>query len=292
MPTSPSRRDWLLLVLLALIWGTAFLFTKIAVASIPPLSVAAGRLTVAALALGAACIFRGFELPRDADRWTSFVTMAVIGHAIPFALISWGQVAVDSSVAGVLMAAMPLTTVVLAHFFVEGEPLRARTLAGFGLGFAGIVVLVGPSALGRIGGSDTPLREAALLTAAVCYACNTILARRTLPTAPLVVAAATLGLASLVSLADALPVDGLAAFSAPPSALAAVVHLGLVPTALAMALYYGVIASAGPTFLALTNYLLPLVAVAAGIVVLGEHPTWNLLVALCLVLGGITVARR
>jgi drug/metabolite transporter (DMT)-like permease len=289
----PSTRDWVYLLTMAVMWGTAFLFTKVAVASIPPASVAAGRLTVAALALGFAAVLSGAKLPRDADRWSSFVGMAVIGHAIPFVLISWGQVAVDSGVAGVLMAAMPLTTVVLAHYFVDGETLRRRTLAGFGLGFAGIVVLVGPSAFGRFGGgAEALLRQGAILAAAICYACNTILARRTSPTEPLVVAASVMALASVVSLTVALFVDGAPTFTAPGRAMAAVTHLGLVPTALAMAMYYRVVASAGPTFLALTNYLIPLVAVAAGILVLGEKPTWSLIAALCLVLAGIAVARK
>ncbi len=293
MRAQPSTRDWFYLVTMAVMWGTAFLFTKVAVASIPPASVAAGRLTVAAVALGSAAILSGATFPRDASRWSSFLGMAVIGHAIPFVLISWGQVSVDSGVAGVLMAGMPLTTVVLAHYFVEGETLHRRTLVGFGLGFAGIVVLVGPSAFGRFGGgSEALLRQAAILGAAVCYACNTILARRTLPTAPLVVASVGMGVASVITIAFALFVDGPPTFTAPVRAMAAVTHLGLVPTALAMAMYYRVIASAGPTFLALSNYLIPLVAVTAGIIVLGEQPTWSLIAALCLVLAGIAVARR
>jgi drug/metabolite transporter (DMT)-like permease len=113
-----------------------------------------------------------------------------------------------------------------------------------------------------------------------------------LPTEPLVVAASVMGLASVISIAVALLVDGVPTFTAPVPAMAAVTHLGLVPTALAMAMYYRVVASAGPTFLALSNYLIPLVAVTAGILVLGEEPTWSLIAALCLVLAGIAVARR
>ena len=277
---------------MAVMWGTAFLFTKVAVSSIPPASVAAGRLTIGALALGAACVFYDLAFPRDLARWTSFAAMAVVGQSVPFFLISWGQVAVDSGVAGVLMAATPLATVVLAHFFVDGETLRRRTLAGFALGFAGIAVLVGPSAFLHLGGArDDLLRQSALLAGALCYACNTVLARRTPATEPLVVAAAVMMLASFISLPIALVVDKPWNLVVPGRAIAAVVHLGLVPTGLAMAIYYRVIASAGPTFLALTNYLLPLVAVAAGILVLGEQPSWNLFAALSLVLAGVAVAR-
>ena len=293
MKPRPSRADWALLLFLAGIWGTAFLFTKVAVASIPPAQVAAGRLTIAALALEIARRAAGQQLPADGARWASFAAMATIGHVAPFFLVSWGQVAVDSGVAGVLMAAMPLTTVVLAHYLVEGEDLKRHTLAGFVLGFAGIVVLVGPSALGRLGGaSHLVVRQAAILLGAIFYACNTILARRTPPTPPLVVASGTMSLASLIAVPLAVLVDGSIDFDASAGATAAVIHLGLIPTALAMALYYRVVASAGPTFLALTNYLIPVVAVAAGILLLGESPTWNLALALVLVLVGITVARR
>jgi len=292
MIRAPTARDWGLLGALALIWGTAFLFTKIAVGSIPPLTVAAGRLTVAAVVLIAAAAAAGASAPRDGRRWSSIAAMAIIGNAAPFFLISWGQVVVDSAVAGVLMAAMPLVTVVLAHFFVESEPLRGVTLVGFTMGFAGIVVLVGPSVLGRLGQDATvAIRQAAILMGAICYAVNAIIARRLEPTPPLVVAAATMTLAAAITLPVALVVERPWTGDLAPRSILAVMHLGLVATALAMTLFYRAIASAGATFLSLTNYLIPIVAVVAGIVFLGEAPRWNLYVALALVLGGIGVER-
>lgn len=288
----PTGTDWALLCVLASIWGTAFLFTKVAVAAIPPLTVAAGRLTLAALVLGSLARRAGHRLPDDAARWRGIVAMAVFGNALPFFLISWGQVVVDSGVAGVLMAAMPLTTVVLAHYFVEGEPLHRTKSAGFLLGFAGIVVLVGPQALGRFGGSNaTLLRQGAVLAGAMCYALNTILARRLPPTPPIVIAAATLALASAVTLPVALAVDAPWRLVPDVGAVAAVIHLGIVATALAMTVYYRVVASAGPSFLAMTNYLIPVVAVATGIVVAGEPSSWNLWAALALVLSGVALGR-
>jgi drug/metabolite transporter (DMT)-like permease len=292
MTRAPTARDWGLLGVLALIWGTAFLFTKIAVASIPPLTVAAGRLTVAAVVLIAAASAAGTSAPRDRRRWSSIVGMAIIGNAVPFFLISWGQVVVDSAVAGVLMAAMPLVTVVLAHFFVEGEPLRGMTLVGFSMGFAGIVVLVGPSVLGRLGQDETvAIRQAAILLGAICYAVNAIIARRIEPTPPLVIAAATMTLAAAITLPVALVTERPWTRALAAGSLLAVMHLGLVATALAMTLFYRAIALAGATFLSLTNYLIPIVAVVAGIVFLGEAPRWNLYLALALVLGGIGVER-
>jgi drug/metabolite transporter (DMT)-like permease len=289
---SPSTTDWALLVALAAIWGTAFLFTKVAVAELPPLTVAAGRLTLAAGVLALLAARAGHRLPRDAKRWRGIGAMAAFGNALPFFLISWGQVVVDSGAAGVLMAAMPLSTVVLAHYFVEGEPLHRSKAAGFLVGFAGIVVLVGPAAIGRLGGSsEALLRQVAIVTGAVCYALNTILARRLPATPPIVVAAATLSLAALLTAPIAIAMD--APWQLRPSVIsvAAVAHLGMVATALAMTVYYRVVASAGVSFLALTNYLIPVVAVVAGIAVLGEPARWNLWAALALVLTGVSIAR-
>jgi drug/metabolite transporter (DMT)-like permease len=292
MTRAATAADWGLLGVLALIWGTAFLFTKIAVTTIPPMTVAAGRLTIAAVVLVAAAAAAGERVPRDRGRWSSFIAMAIVGNAAPFFLISWGQVVVDSAVAGVLMAAMPLVTIVLAHFFVESEPLRSATLAGFTMGFAGIVVLVGPSVLGRVGQNEVvALRQAAILLGAICYACNAILARRLERTPPLVVAAATMTLAAAMTLPIALATERPWTRPLSPGSLAAVVHLGLVATALAMTLFYRAIASAGATFLSLTNYLIPIVAVIAGVAILGEAPRWNLYAALVLVLGGIGIER-
>jgi drug/metabolite transporter (DMT)-like permease len=292
MTRAATAADWGLLGVLALIWGTAFLFTKIAVTTIPPMTVAAGRLTIASVVLVAAAAAAGERVPRDRGRWASFVAMAIVGNAAPFFLISWGQVVVDSAVAGVLMAAMPLVTIVLAHFFVESEPLRRATLAGFTMGFAGIVVLVGPSVLGRVGENEAvALRQAAILLGAVCYACNAILARRLERTPPLVVAAATMTLAAAMTLPIALTTERPWTRTLSPGSLAAVVHLGLVATAFAMTLFYRAIASVGATFLSLTNYLIPIVAVIAGIAILGEEPRWNLYAALVLVLGGIGIER-
>jgi len=218
--------------------------------------------------------------------------MAGVGNAAPFFLISWGQVVVDSAVAGVLMAAMPLATILLAHFFVESEPLRVPTVVGFAIGFVGIVVLVGPPALGRLGQTGSiAIRQAAILLGAICYACNAIIARRLEPTPPLVVATLTMALAAALTLPVALVLERPWTLDLAPASLVAVAHLGIVATALAMTLFYRAIASAGATFMALANYLIPIVAVVAGVVLLGEEPSWNLYVALGLVLGGIGIER-
>jgi drug/metabolite transporter (DMT)-like permease len=142
--------DWGLLLALTVLWGSAFLFTKIAVGTIPSQQVAAGRLAVASCLLVPLALAVARKLPRDKRLWLFFLLIAVFGNALPFTLIAWGQRAIDSGLAGILMAVMPLATLSLAHYLVPGERLTAFRVGGFILGFAGVVVLMGPQVLTRL----------------------------------------------------------------------------------------------------------------------------------------------
>lgn len=284
-------RDWALLLFLGLVWGGTFYVTKIAVAGWPAAAVVATRLSIGALAISGVCLAAGLAPARGRDAWLRFVVLGTVGNALPFFLITWGQEQVPSAVAGILMAVMPLATVVLAHFFSRGEPMTARAVAGFLLGFAGIVVLLAPE-VGDVRAESAPLvREIAILAAALCYAINAILARR-LPSTlhPYVSAAGTMTVASLVLL----PFGIYAAMHAPvpPRAtMIAVVWLGLVSTAVAMMGFFVLVQRAGATFLSLINYVIPLVATAVGVAVAGERLPWTAGVALVLVLAGMALSQ-
>jgi drug/metabolite transporter (DMT)-like permease len=288
----PTLGDWASLLSLVLMWGTAFVFIRLAVSSVSPIAVAAGRIAAAAVLLFLATRLLSLRFPPPGGIWLRFAVLAVIGNGLPFFLVGWGQQHVASSLTGILMAVNPLATLVLAHWFVPGEPMtRARTL-GFLLGFAGVVTLMGPAALLELGGGSSRLGgQVAILTGALCYAANSILARRLPPMHPLVASAAVLGVASLFMVPAAFLME--APGRAPPStaSLAAVVWLGAVPTALATLVYFRVVASAGPTFLSQVNYGVPLVALLAGVLVYQEEPGWNALVALALILAGIAASR-
>ena len=133
---------WLLLFALVAMWGSSFLFTKIAVAAIAPTDLVAGRFLLATATLAAVLAATRRRLPGSPRLWLFFLAMALMGNCIPFWLITWGQQRIDSGLAGILMAIMPLTTVMLAHFLVAGERLNRFKAAGFLLGFLGIVVLM------------------------------------------------------------------------------------------------------------------------------------------------------
>ncbi len=290
----PARRPlvhWLLLFALVAMWGSSFVFTKIAVDAIPAISVVAIRVVLAAAVLLGLVLITRRRLPGGGRLWVFFFVWAVIGNALPVWLIAWGQQGIDSGLAGILMAVMPLATVALAHFFVAGEGLNGARLAGFLLGFAGIVALMGPEALLELKGEGAALlSELAVLGGALCYAFGAIIARRR-PDSEAVVA--TCG----VMLIAALVMVPLAAVAEPPAlgdisaeVALAVAFLGLVSTATATVLYFKLITLAGPTFLSMINYLIPIWALMLGAIALGERPEWNALVALVLILSGIVLA--
>ena len=247
---------------------------------------------LALAALGALVLILGKRLPRERRAWLFIVAMAVAGNVLPFLLITWGQQGIDSGLAGILMAIMPLTTLVLAHFFVAGEHLSARKGAGFALGFAGVALLTGPDALAGLGGDASEIaHQAAILLGAVCYAVNTILARHLPAMHPIVSAACTMLMASAIMVPIALAVDAPWRLAPSSTSMASALWLGLVPTGVATVLYFRIVSTAGPTFLSLMNYAIPAVALGTGIVVLGEPFDGSVLAALALILAGLSVSQ-
>lgn len=287
--------DWLMLGALTTMWGSSFLFTKLAVGGLGFELVVSARLLLAASILMPIAMALRRPLPRGFKRWLFFVLIAVIGNLLPFSLITWGQRAIDSGLAGILMAVMPLATLGLAHLFVPGESLTRGRVGGFLLGFAGVLLLIGPEALLAIGGDRGPLVPMlAVLAGALCYGVSAILSRLRPPSDALTTAAAVTTLAALLSLPASLDaaLQGTSLIAITPAVVGAVLFLGLFSTATAMIVYFRLIQTAGPGFTAQLNYLIPLWAVAIGIVFLGETPTLGHLAGLSLILGGILLARR
>lgn len=289
-PGEAGLADWIGLGIMALLWGTAFAFIAFGLEGLPPAGIAFVRLALAAVLLTAHAYWRGHRLPGLKDpRWPWWIALGFFGNALPFFLIPWAQQDISSGVAGILLAVMPLATVGLAHFFA-GEPMTRMKFAGFLIGFAGVVLLIGPSALAGLGG-PVFLAKLAVLAAAFAYAVNMILVRRAPATPPALSAAgmlitsavwaAPLGLWQLASSTDAMSW----------SAWSAVIWLGIGPTAIASVYYMRLIGSAGAGFASMVNYLVPVVAVLAGLV-LGETIGWTSLAGLAVILAGIAIARR
>jgi drug/metabolite transporter (DMT)-like permease len=189
------------------------------------------------------------------------------------------------------MGIMPLTTMVLAHFFVLGEHLNRIKAVGFGVGFVGLVTLIGPEALLELRGQGTELlHQLAVLGGAICYAINTIVARHRPPADPLVAAAGVM----LAGSALMLPIGGAPAstqvLAAPPVPLAAMLALSIVATAIATVVFLKLVATAGPSFTSFINYLIPVWALLMGVIFLGEEPGVRVVLALALILAGIALS--
>lgn len=290
----PSRRvrDWLLLFALVAMWGSAFMFIKIAVATVPPATIAAGRLLIGAMVLLAVVYARGLRLPSLASAWRQYAWLAVIGNAVPFYLIAWGQQVIDSALTGILIAVMPLATLVLAHYFVHGEHITRHRAIGFILGFAGIVMLMGPAALTGFAGSALQIvSQLAVLAGALCYAANTIVARLTIKGDVLVVSAGVLLLASVMMVPVALALDRPWTLTPSSASIAAVVWLGIGATGIPTICYFALIGSAGPTFMSLVNYISPCLALLLGVVIMNEEPGPNAYAGLALILSGIALSQ-
>ena len=268
------------------------MFVKIGLDTVPPATQVAARTLTAALLLSAVIRIRGYRLPPLGSEWVPYAVLALVGNCFPFWLISWGQQTIDSALAGILMAIMPLATLMMAHRWVTGEHLTGTRLAGFLLGFLGIVVLIGPSTLGGIGGElDQVVAQLAVLCAAICYATGSVLTRLTVRGDFLVAATAILTIAALVSMPVALLVDAPWRLSPSITSALAVIWIGIGPTAIATLVYLSLIKSAGPTFMSLVHYLAPAVAVFSGVVILGEDPQANAYAGLGMILSGIAVSQ-
>jgi drug/metabolite transporter (DMT)-like permease len=292
MSNQRTPRDWALLLALVAMWGSSFMFISIAVATLPPLTVVAGRIGIAAIVLISIVYLLGKRLPPPGKGWWPYVVIAIIGNAVPFYLITWGQQVVESALAGILIAMMPLATIALAHFLIAGEHLTRQRTTGFAIGFLGIVLLMGPAALAGVGGDAVRIvSQLAVLGGALCYALQSVLTRLIIKGDILVSAATTLLIASVITVPVALWLDRSWTLVPTASSVTAVVWLGVGPTAIATVLYFMLIRSAGPTFMSLVNYLSPGVAVMLGLLVLGETPQANAYFGLALILAGLAYSQ-
>ncbi|MEL7259131.1 MAG: DMT family transporter [Pseudomonadota bacterium] len=293
--TEISPTNWLRLIALGMIWGASFMFVTIALEGVGPLTLVAVRLS-----LGAACLLvlttaLGAGLPRvtgaGAGRlWAFILAMGVFSNAVPFALLSWGQQVVASGFAGVCMAVVPLFILPLAHVFVPGESMSLRRLVGFVTGTIGVIVLIGPGAFASTGAEFETLAKLACVGAASCYAVGSIFTRLCPEVNRLALAAAVLLVAAVLFTPYALATEG---WPDMPNGVSfwALIYLGLLPTGAAQILLVQVIREAGPVFMSLVNYQVPLWSVIFGAVILGEALPPSLYLGLTLILAGVALSQ-
>ena len=269
-----NRRDWLLLLSLALIWGCAFLFIGIAVRHVPPLTYVWLRLTIAAAALWTYMTLSDERVALPREVWGAILLLALLNNALPFTLFGWGQTHIASGLASILNATTPIWGVLVAHFLTQDERMNPRKLAGVLLGFGGVVAMIGPSLLASVGSSA--LAELACVTASLSYALAAVWARRfkRLGVSPLSVTTGQLTAGALIMLPVSMIVDRPWTHAFPPlTAIAAITALALLCTAFGYVLYFRLIATSGATNALLVTLLVPPVAILLGGLFLGETLT-------------------
>ena len=287
--------NWLRIMALGLIWGASFMFISVALRDTQPLTIAATRITLGAIFLLVLVRLKGRSLPdpRQSEGrkvWAFASFMGLFSNAIPFSLLAWAQQSVASGFAGVCMAAVPLLILPLAHILVPGEQMSLRKLAGFIMGTAGVIVLIGPDAFASTGKDLESLARLACLGVAACYAAGTIATRLCPEVDRLALAATVLLIGAVIILPYALLQDGLPRSMSATSFLA-LLYLGILPTGVAQLLLVQVNREAGPSFFGLVNYMVPVWSVILGAVVLFEPLPPSLLAAMALILGGVAISQ-
>jgi drug/metabolite transporter (DMT)-like permease len=274
MPTQANKVmrpiEWILLVILSVLWGGSFFFGKVALAELRPFSIVFGRVGLAAIALNIVVYASGQRMPRSLGTWSAFLIMGFLNNLIPFSLIFWGQTQISSGLASILNATTPLFTVVLAHVLTKDERMTANRLCGVILGFIGVAMMIGLEALRNL--NLHIVAEFAVLGAALSYAFAGIFGRRFKGMSPLVTAAGQLTGTTLMILPIALIVDRPWTLSPPSFATwSAIIGLALLSTAVAYVLYFRILAVVGATNLLLVTFLIPVSALLLGTILLGER---------------------
>lgn len=279
--------NYALLCFLGLVWGSSFLFIELALQSYSAIAIAAARIVGGGVVLGAALWLSRRSLPRDPRTWLLLLAMGVIGSAAPFFLINSGQAKITASLSAILIATVPIFTLVLAHFFTDDRITPSKAI-GVALGMVGIGILFGPAAIEGL--TDSLIGQLLVMSGAFCYAINSVIGRRLVGVAPLVSGACVLFCASVVTVPLALAFDRPLAVEPTWQAIVGLVGLSVFSTGLAFLALYRLLASAGPNFVSANNYLAACVGVTWGVVLLGDPLTWRMVLALALTLTGIAIA--
>ncbi|HEV2558969.1 MAG TPA: DMT family transporter [Microvirga sp.] len=267
-----SRLEWGMLVLLSLLWGGSFFLNGVALKELPPLTVVVLRVGLAAAFLHLLLPLMGQRMPRDGALWRAFLVMGLVNNAIPIGLIAWGQTQIASGLASILNATTPLFGVIVAHLFTADERMTGGRLAGVLVGFAGVVVMIGPAAMGGLGADVAA--QAAVLAGALSYALAGVYGRRfrRMGATPIVTAAGQVTASTAILLPLALVAEQPWTLPSPSLAVVvAVLGLALLSTVLGYILYFRILASAGATNILLVTFLIPVSAIVLGSLVLGER---------------------
>ncbi|MEZ4674179.1 MAG: EamA family transporter [Caldilineaceae bacterium] len=295
-----NKQAWIGFWILSLVWGSSYFFIRIGVEQLPPFELVFIRTAIAALGLNLVIYARGKRLPTDWRGIRDLLILGVVNTVIPFFLITWGEVRIESSLASVLQGTAALFTLAVAHFLFVDERITWRKLLGLLTGFVGVVVLAGRSsseATSEVNATAHLLGQLAIVGASLCYALGNTYGRKAMQNRlePIVTAGGAMTVAAIAT--------GLITFGAPlwggpaplglgaltPRVLGAVLTLGLLNTFVAYLIYYSLIAALGSARTSMVTYVIPVVGILLGTIFLHEQIDLRLLLGALLIIGSIAI---
>ncbi len=280
------------LFLLAFFWGSAFMFNKIAVESIPPLTIAAGRITIGAIITTLIAWMMGAKLPRARSEWLYCAVIGISGNIVPFFLVSWSIQYVPSALAAICMSLLPFFTLILAHFMTHDEKFNVGKLFGILFGLIGVASLFYGTVTEVDNSVITYLALFGLLVTSFAYALAGVMIRGLKNKNPLNTSAAMLITSSAIILPLALIIEQPWALSPTAPAVYSLLVLGVFPTGFTALILFHLTHLTGATFVSYNTYLIPLVGMAAGYIWLGEPLKMSYIVSVLLIFTGIYLAEK
>jgi drug/metabolite transporter (DMT)-like permease len=283
-----TTRHWIFFTLLGTIWSASFLWIKIALAEVGPITLVAFRVLFGLTFAAGAVFLTRAAWPRTLGGWFPFLILGLTSVAIPFMLISWGELSIDSAVAAILNATVPLFTVIIAHLFLGDDRMTMQRVIGLLVGFSGVIILLSKDINSNV--NNTILGQLAVILASLFYAASSVYARRTTQNAPgLVRGAGPLVSATLAMWIAVLLVERPFKLPGLPLTWIALLWLGVLGTGLAIILWYYLLHEIGPTRTGMVTYIMPLGGVILGVIFLNEQLSWQLVVGALLIVSGIVV---
>ena len=283
-----KAKDWLIFILLGAIWSSSFMWIKIAVEEIGPITLVAFRVLFGLIFGFAVVLVTRQKLSRGLREWLPLLLLGITNVAIPFFLISWGEQVIDSAVAAILDATVPLFAIVIAHLALHDDKITLPKIVGLLMGFAGVVVLMSKDLGGSTG---SILGQAAVVLASVFYAGSSVYARKSTEAASGIMRSVGPLISSTVVMWLAVPLAE-SPFRLPqlPITWIALIWLGVLGSGVAFIMMYYLIHAIGPTRTTMVTYLFPLGGVLLGVGFLGEQLTWQLVSGAVLIVASLVVA--
>jgi len=290
MPRQPTRNDYIVLFALGALWGSSFGAIKIALHGVTPLTVMSVRILLAGAALLLLILVRKTPFPRGIQNWIKIGWMALFGTLIPFFLVPWGQLQIDSSLAAILMAVNPLFALTLGHFFSDHESFTLRQLLAMLVGFSGILLVFGENAISSINGNIWA--QLAVIGAGFCYTISGVIVSRVRGASADSVSASIFICSSVIVFPLWMILEQPWSLHFETESLLALTHLGLVSTGMAFLMRYYIILRAGAVFLSYVAFIIPMFGILFGILFLGETISVNTMGAVVLILSGVYLGRK